>query len=72
MKKTMLTYRTLDRFEAECKVSHYDAEQIEKIELAAYVANMNQCAHPEWTDADIYKDFFRVLDIHKVEVVKIA
>ena len=61
MKKTMLTYRTLDRFEREYETAHYTAAEIETIELCAYVANMNQCNHPEWTDADIFADFLRCL-----------
>lgn len=67
MKKTMLTVRTLSRFEAEYKTAHYTAEQIETIEHAAYVANMNQCNNPEWTEADIFADFLRVLSIHHIE-----
>lgn len=67
MKKTMLTYKTLDRFEREYKTEHYTPEQIETIEHAAYVANMNQCNNPDWTEADIFADFIRVLGIHKIE-----
>ena len=40
MKKTMLTYRTLDRFETLVDISTLTAEQIEKIEFDAYCANM--------------------------------
>lgn len=69
MKKTMLTYKTLDRFEAENDVlSLYTNEQIEKIEYCAYVANMNRCSHPDWTDDDVYDDFLRVLAIEKIPV----
>lgn len=67
MKKTMLTYKTLDRFEREYKTEHYTPEQIETIEHAAYVANMNQCNNPDWTEADIFADFIRVLNVHKIE-----
>lgn len=67
MKKTMLTYKTLDRFEREYKTEHYTPEQIETIEYAAYVANMNQCNNSEWTEADIFADFIRVLGVHKIE-----
>lgn len=67
MKKTMLTYKTLDRFEREYKTEHYTPEQIETIEHAAYVANMNQCNNPDWTEADIFADFIRVLGVHKIE-----
>ena len=67
MKKTMLTYKTLDRFEREYKTDHYTPEQIETIEHAAYVANMNQCNNPDWTESDIFADFIRVLGIHKIE-----
>jgi hypothetical protein len=66
MKKTMLTYKTLDRFEAECITENYTEAEIEAVEHAAYVANMNTCAHPEWTEADIFNDFMRVLSIHKI------
>ena len=67
MKKTMLTYKTLDRFEREYKTEQYTPEQVETIEHAAYVANMNQCNNPDWTEADIFADFIRVLEVHKIE-----
>jgi hypothetical protein len=67
MKKTMLTYKTLDRFERDYKTEHYTPEQIETIEHAAYVANMNQCNNSDWTEADIFADFLRVLNVHKIE-----
>ena len=67
MEKTMLTYKTLDRFEREYKTEHYTPEQVETIEHAAYVANMNQCNNPDWTEADIFADFIRVLGVHKIE-----
>lgn len=67
MKKTMLTYKTLDRFEAEYKTEHYTKAQIEAIEMAAYIANMNQSAHRDWTEADIFADFLRVLDIDHIK-----
>lgn len=70
MKKTMLTYKTLDRFEREYKTEHYTPEQIETIEHAAYVANMNQCNNPDWTESDIFADFIRVLGIHKVDSIR--
>ena len=70
MKKSMLTYRTLDRFERDYKTEHYTEEQIAKIELAAYVANMNTVAHPEWNERNIFKDFLRVLKIHKIDLIK--
>ena len=64
-KKSMLTYRTLDRFEQDNARESFTDRQAERIEFAAYVANMNRCAHPEWTEDDIYTDFLRVLDIEK-------
>ena len=67
MKKTMLTYKTLDRFEAEYKTEHYTKAQIEAIEMAAYIANMNQSAHRDWTEEDIFADFLRVLDIDHIK-----
>ena len=42
MKKTMLTYRTLDRFETLDDISTLTAEQIKKIEFDAYCANMGR------------------------------
>lgn len=69
MKKTMLTYKTLDRFEAEYKTEQYANAQIEAIEMAAYIANMNQSAHRDWTDDDIFADFLRILDIDHIETV---
>ena len=70
MKKTMLTYRTLDRFERDYKTEHYTEEQIAKIELAAYVANMNTVTHPEWNERNIFEDFLRVLKIDKIDLMK--
>lgn len=69
MKKTMLTYKTLDRFEAEYKTDQYTKAQIEAIEMAAYIANMNQSAHRDWTGDDIFADFLRILDIDRIETV---
>lgn len=62
MKKTMLTYKTLDRFEREYETAQYNADEIETIEHCAYVANMNQCNNPEWNEADIFADFMRCLN----------
>lgn len=70
MKKTMLTYRTLDRFEREYITENYTEKDIENIEFAAYVANMNTCNNPNWTQDDIFKDFLRILKIHKVEYME--
>lgn len=70
MKKTMLTCKTLDRFEVEYNTTQYTPDEIEKIEFAAYVANMNTCNHPEWTESDIFKEFLRVLAIDKITVTK--
>lgn len=69
MKKTMLTYKTLDRFEAEYKTEQYTEAQIDTIEMAAYIANMNQSAHRDWTVDDIFADFLRILDIDRIETV---
>jgi hypothetical protein len=69
MEKTMLTYKTLDRFEAEYKTEQYTKAQIEAIEMAAYIANMNQSAHRDWTGDDIFADFLRILDIDHIETV---
>ena len=70
MTKTMLTYRTLDRFERDYKTEHYTKQQIAKIELAAYVANMNRVSHPEWNERNIFEDFLRVLKIDKIDLIK--
>lgn len=67
MKKTMLTYKTLDRFEDEYKTEQYTAAELEKIEFAAYVANMNASQHSEWSEDDIYNEFFRVLGVDHIE-----
>ena len=69
MKKTMLTHKTLDRFEAEYNTEQYAKAQIEAIEMAAYIANMNQSSHCDWTDDDIFADFLRILDIDHIETV---
>lgn len=69
MKKTMLTYKTIDRFEAEYKTEQYTKAQIEAIEMAAYIANMNQSAHSDWTGDDIFADFLRILAIDHIETV---
>lgn len=68
MKITMLTWKTIERFEAEYRTDQYTEEQIKSIELAAYIANMNKNGHPEWTKDDIFKDFIRVLRIDKIKV----
>ena len=70
IKKTMLTYKTINRFEAEYITDQYTTSEIEAIELAAYTANMNECTHPEWKEDDIFNDFLRVLKIHKIAVIK--
>lgn len=70
MKKTMLTCKTLDRFEAEYNTTQYTPDEIEKVEFAAYVANMNTCNYSEWTENDIFKEFLRVLAIDKITVTK--
>lgn len=71
MKRTMLTSDTLDRFEKEYKTAHYTEQQVKAIELAAYVANMNRNAHPEWTQEDVFVDFLRVLRIDHIEVLTV-
>ena len=70
MKKTMLTYDTLTRFQREYVTDNYSQKEIERIEHAAYVANMNRNARPEWTENDIFTDFLRVLKIEKINVTK--
>lgn len=70
MKKTMLTSKTLDRFERETNVDLYTPTEIRAIELAAYVANMTAGNHPEWDENNIYNEFVRVLAIDKIEIKK--
>lgn len=70
MTKTMLTYRTLDRFERDYKTEHYTEEQTAKIEYAAYIANMNSASHPEWSKENIFEDFLRILKIDKIDLMK--
>lgn len=71
MKMTALTDKTLRRFETENVTDCYTAAETKLIECAAYVANMNECAHPEWTEADIYNDFLRVLEWHEIPVYSV-
>ena len=72
MKKTMLTYRTLDRFEDEYKTEQYTEEQIGMIEYDAYVANMSVCAHPEWTEEDVFNWFVHCMtEIDHLELVPV-
>lgn len=66
MKKTMLTSRTLDRFEAEYITDTYTEKELERVEFAAYVANMNRRA--DWTEDDVFADFLRVLGIDHITV----
>ncbi len=40
MKKTMLTYRTLDKFEKVINPDTLTDEQVREVELLAYCANM--------------------------------
>lgn len=70
MKKSMLTADTLDRFEEEFETEHYTEDKLRRIEYSAYVANMNKCAHPDWSAEDIFADFLRVLGIEKIENVR--
>ena len=65
--KTMLTYRTLDRFEREYRTNSYTETEISKIEHAAYVANMNKTANHNWGENEIFTDFLRVLGLHGIE-----
>lgn len=67
MKYTALTSKTLTKFETEFRTEQYTAEEIGKIEMAAYIANMNQSERPEWTESDIFADFLRILDIDHIE-----
>lgn len=67
MKKTMLTYRTLDRFEAEYITTEYSEAEIKKIETAAYAANLNgSCGG--WNEDEIYADFLRILAIDHIQL----
>lgn len=70
MKKTMLTYRTLDRFEAEYITTEYSETEIAKIEHAAYAANLNgSCGG--WNEDEIYADFLRILAIYHIRLTSV-
>lgn len=58
MQKTMLTYRTLDRFEKEYCVDLFDEAQIKEIERVAYAVNMGRGND---TDEYIYSRFIDCL-----------
>ena len=66
MKYTALTARTLSRFESGYNTANYTPEQVETIEHAAYVANMNASAHADWCEDDIFADFLRALSVHNI------
>ena len=65
--QNILTRRSVRNFDPERLPSE---EQIAKIELAAYVANMNSVSHPEWNEKNIFDDFLRVLKIDKIDLMK--
>lgn len=59
----MLTYRTLDRFEALVDTSTLTAEQIGKIEHAAYCANMGRNGEtPEEAEENAWAKFVRIVN----------
>lgn len=62
MKKTMLTYETLKKFEGEFVTEMYTEEEIKKIEFCAYVANMGD----RGTEEEIFKNFLRVMRIEGI------
>lgn len=68
MTKTMLTCKTLERFEAENLVYDYTDRELKLIEDAAYIANTNNLSVPGWDDTDIYADFLRILSIYDITV----
>lgn len=57
MKKTMLTYKTLDRFEKLVDINTLTNEQIKEIELNAYCANMGAK-----TQEDAWNCFCRLIN----------
>lgn len=68
MKKTALTYDTLTTFEKRYVINLYNSRHIERIEHAAYCANMNRNAHENWTDEDVFSDFLRILDVDGIRL----
>lgn len=68
MTKTMLTYNTLNNFEKVYETTQYTNEEIEKIEFVAYVANMNKCNNPEWTEIDVFNNFIKILKRHGIRL----
>lgn len=67
MKKTMLTYNTLSSFEKEYETAQYTKAEIKEIEFSAYVANMNKCNNPEWTEIDVFNNFIQILEIQRIK-----
>lgn len=61
MKKTMLTYKTIERFERDY-VINYTEDDEKKIDYCAYVANIGA----EGTEEEIFKNFLRVMRIENV------
>lgn len=74
MRKSLLTYDILKRFEGEYYTDNYTEEQERKIESAAKIAMYNRHYHYEhnekWTDEDIYNDFLRILEIDKISLTR--
>jgi len=68
MKKTMLTYRTLDRFEALVDISTLTDDQIKKIEFYAYCANMGRTGETaEESEKSAWAWFVHLVnDIHRM------
>lgn len=61
MKKTMLTYKTIERFEREF-ITNYTEDDEKKIDYCAYVANIGA----EGSEEEIFKNFLRVMRIEGV------
>lgn len=72
MKKTMLTFDLLVKFENEYITENYTDEQKRTIETDAKIAMFNRHCHlennEEWTETDIFNDFLRILEIDKISV----
>ena len=61
MKKTMLTYKTIEKFEREF-ITNYTEDDEKKIDYCAYVANIGA----EGSEEEIFKNFLRVMRIENV------
>lgn len=73
MRKTMLTFDLLTRFEREYQTAQYTLDELSEIETDARIAMFNRHSHYDngenWTEDDIYADFLRCLNIGKITLI---